>query len=80
VVFQPGSLYIHQQSGSLSVSGRTYGNFELNYPATFTQSGSSAVSIGNLTITSGILNFNLTGPASGTHSIKGISPLQAGKH
>jgi len=79
VAFQPGSFYIHQQSGSLSLSGRTYGNFELNYPATFTQSGSSAVSMGNLTITSGTLNFNLTGPASGTHSIKGNISIASGQ-
>jgi hypothetical protein len=71
VVFQPGSLYVHEQSGSLSLSGRTYGDFELNYPAAFSQSGSTAASLGNLTITSGTLNFNLTGPSSGTHSIKG---------
>lgn len=79
VVFQPGSFYTHQQSGSLSLSGRTYGNFELNYPSTFTQSGSSPVSIGKLTITAGTLNFNLTGPSTGTHSIKGNITIANGQ-
>ena len=79
VVFQPGSLYVHQQSGSLSLSGRTYGDFELNWPSTFSQSGSGAVSIGNLSISTGTLNFNLTGPGSGTHSIKGNIFVAAGQ-
>src|SRR5439155_147227 len=51
-------------------NGRTYANFELNNAAAnITVTGGSAVSIDNLTITAGTLNFNMT--ATPGHSIKG---------
>ena len=68
-VFQAGSLL--RQDGNLtpSFSGRTYANFEYNVNAANTTTGGSAVSINNLTITQGTLNFNMTGTPG--HSIKG---------
>jgi hypothetical protein len=70
--FNSGSKYSHQSSGSSpSFSGRSYADFELNIPAgnTVTVTGGTAVSINNLTITSGTLYFNMTGVVG--HSIKG---------
>jgi hypothetical protein len=70
VVFQTGSLYKHQSSGSPSFSGRTYANFELNFAtANISATGPNATSIDNLTITLGTLSLNLTGDPG--HSIKG---------
>ncbi len=70
VVFQTGSLFSLQANLTPSFSGRTYGNFELNSSgATPTVTGTAAVSIDNLTITQGTLNFNMTGTPG--HSIKG---------
>ncbi|PKL83211.1 MAG: hypothetical protein CVV24_06050, partial [Ignavibacteriae bacterium HGW-Ignavibacteriae-3] len=62
VIFQSGSTYKFSQNAAPSFSGRTYANFEVNY-AGFSQSatGSSALSIDNLTISNGVLNLNLTG-------------------
>ncbi|HVS81721.1 MAG TPA: LamG-like jellyroll fold domain-containing protein [Pyrinomonadaceae bacterium] len=78
VVFQSGSLFSHQGSGTPSFNGRTYANFELNIAATtITVTGASAVSINDLTITAGTLNFNMTGTPG--HAIKGnISVAAAG--
>jgi hypothetical protein len=86
VVFQSGSLFSHQSSATPGFSGRTYANFELNIPATtITVTGGSAVSINDLTVTAGTLNFNMTGTPG--HSIKGnisvagtlnFNPLTAG--
>ncbi len=70
VVFQTGSLFKMQQNATPSFSGRTYSNVEIDF-ASFSQSvtGGAAVSIDNLTITQGTLNFNMT--ATPGHSIKG---------
>jgi hypothetical protein len=86
VVFQTGSLFSLQANLTPSFSGRTYANFELNsVGATPTVTGAFAVSIDNLTITQGTLNFNMTGTPG--HSIKGnisvagtlvFNPLSAG--
>jgi CSLREA domain-containing protein len=76
VVFQSGSLYSQQGSGTPSFSGRTYANFELNVAATITVTGGSAVSIDNLTITQGTLNFNMT--ATPGHAIKGNVSVASG--
>jgi hypothetical protein len=70
VVFQTGSLYRHLTSLAPSFSGRTYADFELNIPSTTSPFGSAAVSIDNLTITRGTLNFNMTGNPALRHSIK----------
>jgi hypothetical protein len=61
VVFQPGSLYRHEQTSALSFSGRTYGNLELNVNSTQSGSGSAALSIDNLAVTTGTLNLGMTG-------------------
>jgi hypothetical protein len=69
VVFQPGSLYRTDAYSVPSFGGRTYGNFEMNYPGTITVSGSSAVSIDHFTASQGTFYFNMTG--SPGHSIRG---------
>src|SRR6266849_510184 len=62
VVFQTGSLFSLQANLTPSFSGRTYANFELNSAAASpVVTGGNAVSIDNLTITAGTLNFNMTG-------------------
>lgn len=69
-VFQPGSLYKVTGNASVSFSGRNYSGFELDASGlNLTATGNYPVSIDNLTITSGTLNFNMTG--SPGHSIKG---------
>ncbi len=80
VVFQTGSLYKHSNSNNApSFTGRTYANFELNTSGnTVSVSGASAaVSIDNLTITAGTLNFNMTGTPG--HSIKGNISVASGQ-
>jgi hypothetical protein len=69
VVFQPGSLYRIDVYAVPSLAGRTYGNFEMNYPGMITVTGSAAVSIENFTASQGWFYFNLTGNPG--HSIKG---------
>jgi hypothetical protein len=72
VVFQTGSLYKHSASSAPTFLGRTYANFELDAPSltvTATAGATGKVSINNLTITNGTLNFNVT--ATPGHSIKG---------
>jgi hypothetical protein len=76
VIFQTGSLYSHQQALSPSFSGRTYANFEQNVNATITVTGSNAVSIDDLTVTQGTLNFNMTGTPD--HSIQGNITVASG--
>lgn len=69
--FETGSLYKHQNTTSPSFSGRTYADFELNIAAdkAISPLGISAVSINNLTVTNGTLNFNMTSTPG--HTIKG---------
>ena len=69
VVFQPGSLYRIDAYAVPSFGGRTYGNFEMNFPGSVTASGSTAVSIDNFIVSQGTFYFNTTG--SPGHSIKG---------
>lgn len=69
VVFRPGSLYRIDAYAVPSLAGRTYGNFEMNYPGMITVTGNAAVSIGNFTASRGWFYFNLTGNPG--HSIKG---------
>jgi hypothetical protein len=78
VTFQTGSLYSHQATvnGTPSFSNRTYADVEIKSTfAVWTVTGGSAVSINNLTITSGTLNFNMTGTSS---SIKGNITVASG--
>jgi hypothetical protein len=69
IVFQAGSLYKHKSSASPAFSGRTYANFEMDTSLSISTTGGSAVSMNNLSINSGTLNFNMTGTPG--HSIKG---------
>jgi hypothetical protein len=76
VVFNTGSLYKHQQTGVPSMSGRIYADFELDYgPANLPVTGGTATNIDNLTITTGILNLNLTGGVN----LKGNISVAAGQ-
>jgi hypothetical protein len=61
VVFQTGSLFRLEGNSSLSFSGRSYADFECSVSGITSVSGGSAVTIDNFTITSGTLNFNMTG-------------------
>jgi len=79
VVFQTGSLYKVIANSTPAFSGRTYANFEMDATGvTLTTTGGSAVSIDNLTVTNGTLNFNMTGPTSGIHQIKGNITVASG--
>jgi hypothetical protein len=68
-VFQTGSLYKITGSGSPAFSGRTYSNVEFAGTGAYSVSGSSAVVIDDLTVTSGTVAFNMTG--SPGHAVKG---------
>ncbi|MGB4848927.1 MAG: autotransporter-associated beta strand repeat-containing protein, partial [Saprospiraceae bacterium] len=76
VVFQTGSLFKHQQSGTPSFSGRTYADFEYNIAATVSVTGASAVSLNNFTIDLNTFNFNMTGTPG--HAIKGNVSVLSG--
>ncbi|MBW6460490.1 MAG: hypothetical protein K0B08_07940, partial [Bacteroidales bacterium] len=76
VVFQTGSKYIHKSTNNPSFSGRTYADFELDIEGAITVTGASAVSIDNLTLTNGTMNFNMT--ATPGHSIKNNITLANG--
>lgn len=78
VVFQAGSNFIVRAAGIIpAFSGRTYANLEYNVAsAAANTSGGFAVSIDNLTITAGTLNFNVTGTPG--HSIKGNISVASG--
>ena len=75
VVFQSGSLYSHQQSGTPAFSGRTYADFELKIAGSVTPTGGSPVTMDNLTITQGTMNF---GSTSATSAIKKDITVAAG--
>lgn len=75
VQFQTGSLFI-QKAGTPAFSGRTYSNFELDITGSATPSGTASVSIDNLTVTNGTLNFNMTGTPG--HAIKGNISVASG--
>ena len=77
VVFQSGSLFSVQSNNTPSFSGRTYANVEVNgAAANLTVTGGAAVVMNNLTITAGILNFNMT--ATPGHAIKGNISVASG--
>jgi|GEM_PF-1079145 len=62
VTFQTGSYYIHQQSGALSFSGRTYANVVIDYPSFYQYAtGGSMLTLDSLIISQGSLALNLTG-------------------
>lgn len=79
VIFQPGSLFKVTANLTPSFAGRTYGDFEMDAPGiTLSPTGTAGVSIGNLTITAGTLNFNMTGPSTGLHQINGNITVRSG--
>lgn len=79
VVFQHGSLFKVTANLTPQFSGRNYADFEMDATGiTLSPTGTTAVSIDNLTITNGTLNFNLTGPTTGMHQIQGNITVQAG--
>ena len=79
VIFQPGSLFKVMANLTPSFAGRSYADFEMDAPGiTLSPSGTAGVSIENLTITAGTLNFNMTGPSVGMHQIKGNITVQPG--
>lgn len=62
VVFQSGSLFKLQANLTPSLSGRTYGNFELDFGAAIISgSGANALTMDNLTVTQGSLTLGITG-------------------
>ncbi len=79
VVFQTGSLYKVIANLTPSFSGRTYANFEMDATGMIlTPTGGSPVSVDNLTITNGTFNFNMTGPTTGIHQIRGNIQVASG--
>ncbi len=75
VVFQDGSLYRHEQNSSPSLSGRSYGNFELKASAAVSGgAGTGPCFMNDLTITSGTLNTVVAGPMT----IRGNIAVAAG--
>jgi hypothetical protein len=79
VVFQTGSWYKYKNTstGSTPVSsGRTFANYEYDNGISRTITGASAIVMDHLVITSGTLNFNMTGTPG--HSIKGDITIASG--
>ncbi len=77
VIFEPNSLFKLNTNLTPSFSGRTYGNFELDFVgATASVTGAGAIVINNLVITNGTMNFNMTGNPG--HSIKGNITVSSG--
>jgi len=74
VNFQTGSNYKHTQNTAPVLNNRTYPNFEWAITGSQSPTGATAVTIDNLTITSGTLNINLTGGAN----IKGNVSVASG--
>ncbi|MBI4725681.1 Ig-like domain-containing protein [candidate division TA06 bacterium] len=61
VLFQPGSWFRCRMSGPLSFSGRSYANFELDFPTfSYTATGGNPTSLDTLQITDGKLTFGLS--------------------
>jgi hypothetical protein len=77
VVFQTGSLYKFTGAGiTPSFAGRTYADVEFAGSGTSSSTGSLAVVMDNLKVTSGTVNVNLTGTSG--HSIKGDISVATG--
>ena len=78
VVFNTGSSYkFTAASGAPDLSGRIYGNLEINSPSTDlnSMSGSGTLTVQDLTITSGNCGFNL----SGNINLKGNVSVASGQ-
>ena len=77
VIFNGGSLYKVAANLTPSFSGRNYSNIEIDAATyTLTTTGTSSVTMDNLTITNGTLNFNMTGNPG--HTIKGNITVTTG--
>lgn len=77
VTFQPGSVYRVLSSLTPSFAGRNYANIIFNaVGATWTLTGGTAVTMDNLSVHNGTVNFNMTGTPG--HSIKGNIYVEAG--
>ena len=76
VIFQTGSNYIHRTTGAPSFGGRTYANFEHDHSGAISPAATAAVSMDNLRVTQGTLNFNVTDTPG--HSIKGNIEVMSG--
>jgi hypothetical protein len=63
VLFQTGSLYSHQHGGAVSLSGRTFADFEMNSAAYNSSNvGTNVLNVDNLTVTAATnFGINLTG-------------------
>jgi len=61
VTFEPGSLYLYRQGSDPSVSGRTYGDFEIDPQGSFSANltGSQALVVGDLRVLDGSLTLRL---------------------
>lgn len=76
VVFNPGSLFKQTGTGTPAFSGRTYANYELANAASINVTGGTAMSIDNITVTQGTLNYNMTGTTG--HTINGTISVASG--
>ncbi|HTY09408.1 MAG TPA: hypothetical protein VMF29_09625, partial [Candidatus Edwardsbacteria bacterium] len=57
VWWQPGSVYSHRSATLPAASGRTYADFELNWSALVSPTGTNPMTVDNLVVTLGHLNF-----------------------
>jgi len=77
VVFKTGSMFSLRGNVMPSFSGRSYANFEVNFPGgVFPAFASSALVMDDLTLIAGRLSLNLTGNPG--HSIKGNITTSSG--
>lgn len=75
-IFQSGSLFKVIGNVTPAFSGRNYADFEVDYAGAISPTGGSAVTMNNLTITTGTLNFGVT--ANPGHLIKGNISVATG--
>lgn len=79
VVFQTGSWYKYKNTstGATPVAtGRTFSNYEYDNGISRTITGASSIIMDQLVVTSGTLNFNMTGTPG--HTIRGNISIAAG--
>ena len=62
VVFNTGSLFRLQSNLTPSVSGRTYADFEFDFPGLAIATGGALLTMDNLTVTTGTFTVGMTGP------------------
>ncbi|MER3471925.1 MAG: hypothetical protein C4330_11550, partial [Chitinophagaceae bacterium] len=76
VLFETGSWYVHQLTGTPSTSGRTYANFEfVTSPSSAISSSASTWTVDKLLLSTGSVNYT----ASGGLVIKGDLEIQSGQ-